>query len=938
MSVIPKLKIVTFSIAVSLFLYMGYFAAYAVAPKFYAGQTRDPSCGPNDSTCTVSILSIGDYVRKSSPNAVLFTDSSGSLKDNSTSLSWDNQTERFSVGAVGAPSATVHIFKNNSSGAVSSSYALSNTTYTGNRGDLSSFSRFEGSYAGTTTTPIVYRVRVAATGTPGDSADDKVEWWDSVSEVWHSVGMLNAQPTPNVIDFGDGISFTFSASKTTDHTDYSPSFVYWEATLSPVSTSLYDDPFLVSDSDSNSNMFGVLASGEIVMNAVKYFFPANAGLVGQALVTDGAGNLSWTTVSRGLPPGGTAGQVLTSDGAGETYWSDDNNLIGATSGVVSTPNPVGGTHESWFGEGAGSAHASQIHTIFVGHNAGSSAVEAANSIFIGNNAGLGDAVDNLSGGGGTSILIGDNTNTGGYSNSIALGANAINTASNQFMVSPAYTQLNMRGINWTLPDVQGGAGQVLTNDGNGNLSWTTVSGGATGLIGSTSGITNITLPPGGTETWLGHLAGSMSSAIGTTFVGLSTGSNATNADYSNFMGFYAGQNASGAQQSNFIGFRAGVDATNAAASNFIGADAGNTASGASLSNFIGASAGQYATYASHSNFFGVLSGKDATNAAYSNFIGYNAGFAATNAANSIFIGNNAGLNDTVNNTSGGASILIGDNTSTGGFSDSIALGVGTVNTATNQLMIGSTTSPINSTRINGSGSTQCTITTGTGIACTSDERMKTEITDLKEVLPLLQKVKTVTYIWKDVPNTPLQVGFLAQNLEEVFPEVVATDSEGYKSVYYAQMTPILTKAVQELALKIDLLSASAGFSMETFVSTMSEIVSKEVSNLKDITINSIAAISGSFERIVAKSIESGRMQTSELCVDDICVTRDQFKQMINQATGGAPRVAAPAVTPPEETKIEIPSDPLPDAVKTETVIDPIVEPVVAPADSNLKVD
>ena len=35
-------------------------------------------------------------------------------------------------------------------------------------------------------------------------------------------------------------------------------------------------------------------------------------------------------------------------------------------------------------------------------------------------------------------------------------------------------------LTYTLPTASGTSGQVLTNDGNGNLSWTTVSGGGGG--------------------------------------------------------------------------------------------------------------------------------------------------------------------------------------------------------------------------------------------------------------------------------------------------------------------------------------------------------------------------------------------------------------------------------------------------------------------------
>ncbi len=42
-----------------------------------------------------------------------------------------------------------------------------------------------------------------------------------------------------------------------------------------------------------------------------------------------------------------------------------------------------------------------------------------------------------------------------------------------------------------------------------------------------------------------------------------------------------------------------------------------------------------------------------------------------------------------------------------------------------------------------------------------------------------------------------QIGVIAQDVEKVFPELVNTDSDGYKSVNYSKLTPILIEAVKE---------------------------------------------------------------------------------------------------------------------------------------------
>jgi hypothetical protein len=47
------------------------------------------------------------------------------------------------------------------------------------------------------------------------------------------------------------------------------------------------------------------------------------------------------------------------------------------------------------------------------------------------------------------------------------------------------------------------------------------------------------------------------------------------------------------------------------------------------------------------------------------------------------------------------------------------------------------------------------------------------------------------------------VGVIAQEIEEVLPEVVLTDSEGMKSVAYGNIVGILIEAIKELKAKVE---------------------------------------------------------------------------------------------------------------------------------------
>ncbi|MBT8419239.1 MAG: tail fiber domain-containing protein [Gammaproteobacteria bacterium] len=52
-------------------------------------------------------------------------------------------------------------------------------------------------------------------------------------------------------------------------------------------------------------------------------------------------------------------------------------------------------------------------------------------------------------------------------------------------------------------------------------------------------------------------------------------------------------------------------------------------------------------------------------------------------------------------------------------------------------------------------------------------------------------------------GTDRQVGVIAQELEKEFPELVSTDSEGYKSVAYGKLTAVLIEAIKAQQSRIE---------------------------------------------------------------------------------------------------------------------------------------
>jgi hypothetical protein len=87
----------------------------------------------------------------------------------------------------------------------------------------------------------------------------------------------------------------------------------------------------------------------------------------------------------------------------------------------------------------------------------------------------------------------------------------------------------------------------------------------------------------------------------------------------------------------------------------------------------------------------------------------------------------------------------------------------------------------------------------------SDERLKKNIEPLKSSLDKLIKLKGVSYEWQaeETHGKGRNIGLLAQNVESVLPELVLTDSKGYKSLSYGKIVPVLVEAIKEQQKIID---------------------------------------------------------------------------------------------------------------------------------------
>lgn len=83
----------------------------------------------------------------------------------------------------------------------------------------------------------------------------------------------------------------------------------------------------------------------------------------------------------------------------------------------------------------------------------------------------------------------------------------------------------------------------------------------------------------------------------------------------------------------------------------------------------------------------------------------------------------------------------------------------------------------------------------------SDRRYKHDIVELENVLEKFSEIRGVEFVWN--ANNRRDIGYIAQEIEKVFPEVVSTDEKGMKSVQYTKMTAVNTAAIKELKREND---------------------------------------------------------------------------------------------------------------------------------------
>lgn len=88
----------------------------------------------------------------------------------------------------------------------------------------------------------------------------------------------------------------------------------------------------------------------------------------------------------------------------------------------------------------------------------------------------------------------------------------------------------------------------------------------------------------------------------------------------------------------------------------------------------------------------------------------------------------------------------------------------------------------------------------------SDINLKENIVKIESAIDKIKTINGYTYNFKDNPSVP-RAGLIAQEVEEILPEVVSTSEEGKKSIDYNGTIALLVEAIKEQQEEINLLKS-----------------------------------------------------------------------------------------------------------------------------------
>ncbi len=472
-----------------------------------------------------------------------------------------------------------------------------------------------------------------------------------------------------------------------------------------------------------------------------------------------------------------------------------NTFVGIEAGKLNTT----GGFNSFFGDGTGVSNTTGSFNAIFGKGAGNSSSTASGNSFFGTSAGFsnttgqlnaffgeGTGSANTTGSGNTFIgrdadfdaanptgdnntLVGSNSRvTSGVSNSTAIGAGAVVSASNTVVLGRSADTVQVPGA----LNISGTFAANILNAG------TQFNLGGSRIL-STPGSLNL-------------------------FAGVGAGASNPSGGGNSLFGINAGNATTTGIRNSFFGAMAGLSNTTGGSNTFAGIEAGKLNTTGGFNTFIGDGTGVNNTTGSQNTFIGANAGNPNTSTQVTNSVAIGSG-ATVSTSNTIVLGTNAQTTRIPGKlTMGGGPVIGGADVVAESFTSSVFFGIFTGNLvlqgpALNNVLSSTVHLCIRGLSLgNGFGGealSRC-------VSTLSSTRYKTAMEPFSGGLDVINRLKPVTFTWKE--GGARDLGLSAEEVAEVEPLLVSRNEKGeVEDVKHENMIVVFINAFKQQQQQIE---------------------------------------------------------------------------------------------------------------------------------------